>query len=703
MRANTLRRLVRVSAAALCLMALQACAPPPTEPTQSAAVEERAQKVRLGRVDRYPFHDAAPDDSNPPPPDYEYLVYVPAGHKNSKPWPLLVMVHGCGTTAEQQMHANLLNDIADVEGFLVMYPDNGGNCWRAVSGGNSSHRGTGADADQVAGMTLETMARYNVDPERVYMIGMSAGAFQTTATAAAYPEIYAAVGVMAGGGYGMDVTCVAQSDALAQSYAPKAIAEMGERARVIPFIALGGTQDPLGEFPAVGGCSRMAFIESMATNNLLTGGALTGGVVVGGGRFKLDGNSTEKGKVPDGYAWTKEVWRDTAGCQIGERWIIDGMGHYWSGGSGDPQWSAWTDPKGPSASRAAWEFFRRYRKSETGNECAESNPFDSSDGAGRVDSYDFHDAAPNPNNPPPEQYSYKVYVPVGYDGATALPLMVFLHGCAGTAQDMIRATLLNLLADAEQFLVLYPDNLGNCWRAVSAEGDSIHRGLGGDADQIGGMTLETMQRYNVDPERVYLWGGSAGGFQASATAAAYSDLYAAYGVLAGGGYGQSVAHCAGLPDAAAPSFAPQAITEMGPRARVMPVITFGGTTDPLGESPVVAGCARHAFFEGMAINNLLTGGQLLGGYVMSGGRFSADPSSTEKGQVPNGFTWTKEVWRDTSGCQVGERWIIDEMGHTYPGGRSEPRAPDSGRAAWEFFRRYRKSDTGNACAESAPQ
>ncbi|MCZ1004105.1 hypothetical protein O1M63_49175 [Streptomyces mirabilis] len=82
----------------------------------------------------------------------DYLVYVPERWKPSERLPLYVMVHGCGTTAEQQMHANLLNPLADRERFLVVYPDNGGQCWRAVSNDKASTtRGGGGDADIVAG------------------------------------------------------------------------------------------------------------------------------------------------------------------------------------------------------------------------------------------------------------------------------------------------------------------------------------------------------------------------------------------------------------------------------------------------------------------------------------------------------------------------------------------------------------------------
>jgi poly(3-hydroxybutyrate) depolymerase len=44
--------------------------------------------------------------------------------------------------------------------------------------------------------------------------------------------------------------------------------------------------------------------------------------------------------------------RDTSGCQISERWIVDTMGHDWSGGT--------TAPQGPSASQASWRFFKQF-------------------------------------------------------------------------------------------------------------------------------------------------------------------------------------------------------------------------------------------------------------------------------------------------------------------------------------------------------
>jgi hypothetical protein len=48
------------------------------------------------------------------------------------------------------------------------------------------------------------------------------------------------------------------------------------------------------------------------------------------------------------------------------------MGHFWSGGTTDPAYANFTDPKGPSAAEATWAFLSRYRKPDTGMPCAEA-------------------------------------------------------------------------------------------------------------------------------------------------------------------------------------------------------------------------------------------------------------------------------------------------------------------------------------------
>lgn len=320
------------------------------------------------------------------------LTYLPARWSKAQRLPVYVMVHGCGTTAAQQMGANLLNPIADRERFIVVYPDNGGDCFRAVSDdilaepatGEAPHstRGGKGDADAIATMARQTVVRYNADRDRVYMIGMSAGAFQASHTAVAYPDVFAAVGVAAGGGPGQAVTCLGHTQASVLVYARLAMQKMGSRARVMPFFTIGGTKDQLGEDPVVGGCARQAFFEWLYIDNSLkprdtsapvpgVSSQLPPEAAAAVGRrdtFEVDPRATRAGQVRDGYSWTAYSARDSSGCTIGQRWVVDGLGHAWSGGSTDPKYTAvqpsggpgFNDPKGPSASQVSWDFFKQF-------------------------------------------------------------------------------------------------------------------------------------------------------------------------------------------------------------------------------------------------------------------------------------------------------------------------------------------------------
>lgn len=100
--------------------------------------------------------------------------------------------------------ASAMSAVADAERFLVMYPDNGSQCWRALGDKPTSvHRGAGGDADIIAYMTKEVMAKYNVDLQHVYIMVASGGAVMTSATVAAYPDLYAAAAVLSGDETGM--------------------------------------------------------------------------------------------------------------------------------------------------------------------------------------------------------------------------------------------------------------------------------------------------------------------------------------------------------------------------------------------------------------------------------------------------------------------------------------------------------------------
>jgi hypothetical protein len=85
--------------------------------------------------------------------------------------------------------------------------------------------------------------------------------------------------------------------------------------------------------------------------------------------IRLTPASVQKGQVPDGYSYTTSNYLDEHGCLIGQRVLVHGMNHFWSGGSSNPKWADFTDPKGPSAAIASWNFFSRFTLSNTSWSC----------------------------------------------------------------------------------------------------------------------------------------------------------------------------------------------------------------------------------------------------------------------------------------------------------------------------------------------
>jgi poly(hydroxyalkanoate) depolymerase family esterase len=120
-----------------------------------------------------------------------YLLYSPS-HPAS-PAPLFVALHGCLETAQNFADGTRLNDLAEKNGFYVVYPDqtytnNNLKCWNFFNPENQ-RRGAG-EAGWIAGVTQNVITELGIDSSRVYIAGMSAGAAMAANLLACYPDLY---------------------------------------------------------------------------------------------------------------------------------------------------------------------------------------------------------------------------------------------------------------------------------------------------------------------------------------------------------------------------------------------------------------------------------------------------------------------------------------------------------------------------------
>ena len=318
----------------------------------------RSDEPRPGTSNEYPDGDAT------------YRVYTPRGYHQGMP--LLVMVHGCNTSAAQQEGANRLNDIADRRGFVVLYADHDTatntelgthpvRCWRWYSPADWLR--DGPDPTTIAGQTRAVMSRWKIDPQRVYAVGMSSGAMITSALGATYPDLYAAIGIVAGCQYAGGAPCVAapyQSVDQTDQQAELAHDQQGTRARVVPVIDIRGDADRTVT-PAAG---PRVIEQWLKTANL----ALSGD---GAKPLRLAPASTRHAAVPGGRSYTTQTYRDAAGCLVAQRVVVHGMDHFWPGGSPDPRWYEYEDPTAPNGGELAWDFFSHFRRDLTGGPCTE--------------------------------------------------------------------------------------------------------------------------------------------------------------------------------------------------------------------------------------------------------------------------------------------------------------------------------------------
>jgi poly(3-hydroxybutyrate) depolymerase len=117
---------------------------------------------------------------------WPYGVYVPDDYRGDEPFPLIVYLAGNSGPAMEGVQ--LASAAFERTGYLVVYPNSWGGWWRTA---------TQTMVDSLLG---EVMRKHNVDPERVYISGLSNGGTGTLDYVSLWPQRFSAAVVAMGAG-----------------------------------------------------------------------------------------------------------------------------------------------------------------------------------------------------------------------------------------------------------------------------------------------------------------------------------------------------------------------------------------------------------------------------------------------------------------------------------------------------------------------
>ena len=248
-----------------------------------------------------------------------------------------------------------MNRLAEKHGFLIVYPEqapnaNGSKCWNWFKS-RDQQRDSG-EPSLIAGITREVVAQHDVDPRRIYVAGLSAGAAMAVILGETYPQLYAAVGAHSGLPYG------------AAHDMPSAFAAMSTGRAGMPD---GSTLPELTSLPGNGAGARKKAAHFVPTivfhgDQDRTVARGNGGEIIEQAVAALAAEAgsevlaprTHKGVSAGGQTYSRTVYADATEQPRIESWLLHGAGHAWSGGHAS---GSFTEAAGADASAEMVRFF----------------------------------------------------------------------------------------------------------------------------------------------------------------------------------------------------------------------------------------------------------------------------------------------------------------------------------------------------------
>lgn len=148
--------------------------------------------------------------------DRPLTVHVPSKYDPGRPAPLLVVLHGYGSSGREHEAYFQFGAAADQRGFLSAYPDGtidstANRFWNATDACCDFDRSGAADDAYLSDVIGAIEATLTVDPKRIYLLGHSNGGFMSYRMACDHADQIAAVVSLAGATFAKPADCAPSS------------------------------------------------------------------------------------------------------------------------------------------------------------------------------------------------------------------------------------------------------------------------------------------------------------------------------------------------------------------------------------------------------------------------------------------------------------------------------------------------------------
>jgi polyhydroxybutyrate depolymerase len=276
---------------------------------------------------------------------------------------------------------------------------------------------------------------------------------------------------------------------------------------------------------------------------------------------------------------------------------------------------------------------------------------------------------------------YLVHAPPGYQKKKPIPVVLNFHGGGGNAETQRNFSQMDVAADRNGFIVVYPQGTsrkrllklreGYTWNAGSCCGWAQKHNID-DVGFTAALLVDLAKQFNINPRMVYATGYSNGAIMCYRLACELSDRIAAIAPVSGP-MGMKTANCK--------------------PPRPVPIIHFHGTKDE--SAPYEGGAGRRSVpgqnFE--SVDNTIS-------FWLKHNRLEQEkPKIIRKGNAVGKFYGSDRDNREVV------LWSIEGGGHTWPGGKfgglgkrvlgemtQDISASD---LMWIFFKRHPMPSTAN--------